>query len=71
MLACSYSSFGDSYLPTCLFVKSVYGMQEIRLNIRDSEDVGVVICGGAGSQCGNPYDVTDEGIFISEVSSPR
>jgi len=44
-------------------------MQEIRLNISDSQDIGVVISGGAGSQCGNPCDVTDEGIFISEVSS--
>ena len=44
-------------------------MQEIRLDISNSEDLGIVISGGAGSQCGNPHDVTDEGIFISQVSS--
>jgi len=43
-------------------------MQEICLNISDSQDLGIKISGGAGSLCGNPYDVTDEGIFISEVS---
>ena len=43
-------------------------MQEVLLNISDSEDLGVVIAGGTGSQCGNPFDSTDEGIFISEVS---
>jgi len=44
-------------------------IQEIRLNIINSEDLGLVISGGAGSQCGNPHDNTDEGIFISEVGS--
>jgi len=44
-------------------------MQEICLNISNSQDLGIKISGGAGSLCGNPYDVTDEGIFISEVSS--
>lgn len=45
-------------------------LQEISLNIPDSaEGIGVQISGGIGSQCGNPYDITDEGIFISEVSS--
>jgi len=37
--------------------------------IPDSQDLGVDISGGTGSHCGNPYDVTDEGIFISGVSS--
>jgi len=46
-------------------------MQEIWLDISESEDVGIKIIGGAGSQCGNPYDVTDEGIFIAEVSQCR
>ena len=30
-----------------------------------------MIRGGIGSQCGNPCDVTDEGIFISEVSTSK
>ena len=43
-------------------------MQEIHLDISAFQDLGVFISGGTGSQCGNPCDVTDEGIFISEVS---
>jgi len=33
------------------------------------EKLGISVQGGVGSRCGNPFDSTDEGIFISQVST--
>ncbi|XP_061615097.1 protein scribble homolog isoform X24 [Phyllopteryx taeniolatus] len=45
------------------------GMQEIVINKQPGEKLGISIRGGAKGHVGNPFDSTDEGIFISKVSS--
>ncbi|CAI5672822.1 unnamed protein product [Oreochromis niloticus] len=45
------------------------GMQEIMIQKQPGEKLGISIRGGAKGHAGNPFDPTDEGIFISKVSS--
>ncbi|XP_074942182.1 protein scribble homolog isoform X42 [Phalacrocorax aristotelis] len=45
------------------------GMQEIGIEKAPGEKLGISIRGGAKGHAGNPFDPTDEGIFISKVSS--
>uniref|UniRef100_A0A8B9LTG8 Protein scribble homolog n=1 Tax=Astyanax mexicanus TaxID=7994 RepID=A0A8B9LTG8_ASTMX len=45
------------------------GMQEIVIYKQPGEKLGISIRGGARGHAGNPFDPTDEGIFISKVSS--
>uniref|UniRef100_A0A8C1E6Y3 Protein scribble homolog n=1 Tax=Cyprinus carpio carpio TaxID=630221 RepID=A0A8C1E6Y3_CYPCA len=45
------------------------GMQEIIIHKQPGEKLGISIRGGAKGHAGNPFDPTDEGIFISKVSS--
>uniref|UniRef100_A0A7N6B8A2 Protein scribble homolog n=1 Tax=Anabas testudineus TaxID=64144 RepID=A0A7N6B8A2_ANATE len=45
------------------------GMQEIAIQKQPGEKLGISIRGGAKGHAGNPFDPTDEGIFISKVSS--
>ncbi|XP_048122220.1 protein scribble homolog isoform X17 [Alosa alosa] len=45
------------------------GMQEIVIMKQPGEKLGISIRGGARGHAGNPFDATDEGIFISKVSS--
>ncbi|XP_069368715.1 protein scribble homolog isoform X28 [Paralichthys olivaceus] len=45
------------------------GMQEIIIQKQPGEKLGISIRGGAKGHAGNPFDPTDEGIFISKVSS--
>ncbi|XP_063063096.1 protein scribble homolog isoform X16 [Engraulis encrasicolus] len=45
------------------------GMQEIVILKQPGEKLGISIRGGARGHAGNPLDPTDEGIFISKVSS--
>ncbi|XP_043101273.1 protein scribble homolog isoform X16 [Puntigrus tetrazona] len=45
------------------------GMQEIVILKQPGEKLGISIRGGAKGHAGNPFDPTDEGIFISKVSS--
>ncbi|XP_048857994.1 protein scribble homolog isoform X3 [Brienomyrus brachyistius] len=44
------------------------GMQEIEIQKLPGEKLGINIRGGAKGHTGNPFDPTDEGIFISKVS---
>ncbi|XP_035980730.1 protein scribble homolog isoform X21 [Fundulus heteroclitus] len=45
------------------------GMQEVLIQKQSGEKLGISIRGGAKGHAGNPFDPTDEGIFISKVSS--
>ncbi|KAM8966326.1 protein scribble homolog [Pelodytes ibericus] len=45
------------------------GMQEICIVKTPGEKLGISIRGGAKGHAGNPLDPTDEGVFISKVSS--
>ncbi|XP_043923410.1 protein scribble homolog isoform X3 [Protopterus annectens] len=45
------------------------GMQEIGISKLPGEKLGISIRGGAKGHAGNPFDPSDEGIFISKVSS--
>ncbi|XP_029107910.1 protein scribble homolog [Scleropages formosus] len=45
------------------------GMQEIVIERQPSEKLGISIRGGAKGHAGNPFDPTDEGVFISKVSA--
>ncbi|KAM9552210.1 protein scribble homolog isoform 20-T20 [Salvelinus alpinus] len=45
------------------------GMEEIVIQKQPGEKLGISIRGGAKGHAGNPFDATDEGIFISKVSS--
>ncbi|XP_015745822.1 protein scribble homolog isoform X2 [Python bivittatus] len=45
------------------------GMEEICIEKKPGEKLGISIRGGAKGHAGNPFDPTDEGIFISKVSS--
>eukprot|EP00794_Sanderia_malayensis_P012000 gene12000-13238_t len=45
------------------------GLQEIQIVKRPGEKLGISIRGGAKSHPGNPFDKSDEGIFISKVNS--
>ncbi|KAJ8375025.1 hypothetical protein SKAU_G00056050 [Synaphobranchus kaupii] len=45
------------------------GMEEIIIEKQQGEKLGISIRGGAKGHAGNPFDPTDEGIFISKVSS--
>ncbi|XP_061877436.1 protein scribble homolog isoform X9 [Entelurus aequoreus] len=45
------------------------GMQEVVIHKQPGEKLGISIRGGAKGHAGNPFDPTDEGIFISKVSS--
>ncbi|TRZ00121.1 hypothetical protein DNTS_020310, partial [Danionella cerebrum] len=56
----------------CMLVRrdpSPPGMQEIVIYKHPGEKLGISIRGGAKGHAGNPFDPTDEGIFISKVSS--
>ncbi|KAJ8009968.1 hypothetical protein DPEC_G00069680 [Dallia pectoralis] len=56
----------------CMLVRrdpSPPGMQEIVIQKQPGEKLGISIRGGAKGHAGNPFDSTDEGIFISKVSS--
>ncbi|XP_029313961.1 LOW QUALITY PROTEIN: protein scribble homolog [Cottoperca gobio] len=56
----------------CMLVRrdpSPPGMQEIVIQKQPGEKLGISIRGGAKGHAGNPFDPTDEGIFISKVSS--
>ncbi|XP_042748388.1 protein scribble homolog isoform X5 [Lagopus leucura] len=44
------------------------GMQEICIEKAPGEKLGISIRGGAKGHAGNPFDPTDEGIFISKMS---
>ncbi|XP_054982129.1 protein scribble homolog isoform X1 [Sorex araneus] len=44
------------------------GMRELRIHKAPGEKLGISIRGGAKGHAGNPWDPTDEGIFISKVS---
>jgi len=41
--------------------------QELKLAREPGEKLGMSVQGGVGSRCGNPFDSTDEGIFVSQV----
>lgn len=43
------------------------GMQEVLIQKQPGEKLGISIRGGAKGHAGNPFDPTDEGIFISKV----
>ncbi|RXM98488.1 Protein scribble-like [Acipenser ruthenus] len=45
------------------------GMQDISIEKLPGEKLGISIRGGAKGHAGNPFDPSDEGIFISKVSS--
>lgn len=45
------------------------GMRELCIQKAPGEKLGISIRGGAKGHAGNPWDPTDEGIFISKVSS--
>ncbi|KAJ8268456.1 hypothetical protein COCON_G00136280 [Conger conger] len=45
------------------------GMQVIEILKQPGEKLGISIRGGAKGHAGNPFDASDEGIFISKVSS--
>ncbi|KAJ8272709.1 hypothetical protein GJAV_G00092490 [Gymnothorax javanicus] len=45
------------------------GMQVVDILKQPGEKLGISIRGGAKGHAGNPFDATDEGIFISKVSS--
>ncbi|XP_069771264.1 protein scribble homolog isoform X10 [Narcine bancroftii] len=45
------------------------GMQEIQIEKMPGEKLGISVRGGAKGHAGNPFDATDEGIFISKMSS--
>ncbi|XP_017262021.1 protein scribble homolog isoform X15 [Kryptolebias marmoratus] len=56
----------------CMLVRrdpSPPGMQEVLIQKQPGEKLGISIRGGAKGHAGNPFDPTDEGIFISKVSS--
>jgi len=40
----------------------------LQLGREPGEKLGISVQGGVGSRCGNPFDATDEGIFISQVT---
>jgi len=42
-------------------------MQDLVIRKLPGEKLGVSIRGGTANQFGNPFDKTDEGIFISRV----
>jgi protein scribble len=43
------------------------GLQELRIPKKSGEKLGISIRGGTKNQFGNPFDKTDEGIFISKI----
>lgn len=45
------------------------GIQEININKKLGEKLGISIRGGAKGHPGNPFDKEDEGIFVSKVIS--
>lgn len=48
--------------------RTVYiSLQEIVIQKQPGEKLGISIRGGAKGHAGNPFDATDEGIFISKV----
>lgn len=42
-------------------------MQEVVIQKQPGEKLGISIRGGAKGHAGNPFDATDEGVFISKV----
>lgn len=43
-------------------------IQEVVIQKQPGEKLGISIRGGAKGHAGNPFDPTDEGIFISKVT---
>lgn len=42
-------------------------LQEVEIQKQPGEKLGISIRGGAKGHAGNPFDATDEGVFISKV----
>lgn len=42
-------------------------LQEVVIQKQPGEKLGISIRGGAKGHAGNPFDATDEGVFISKV----
>lgn len=47
---------------------TLYFLQEININKKLGEKLGISIRGGAKGHPGNPFDKEDEGIFVSKVN---
>lgn len=43
------------------------GLKEVTLVTKPGEGFGFVLIGGVNGYSGNPFDDTDEGIFLSQV----
>lgn len=54
-------------LTVCVYLCVCVSLQEIVINKQPGEKLGISIRGGAKGHAGNPFDPTDEGIFISKV----
>ena len=60
-----FTYVSDEMVSVCMCVN----YQELKLARESGEKLGISVQGGVGSRCGNPFDSTDEGIFISQVIS--
>jgi len=50
-----------------MYIWHCWNRQELTLSRGAGEKLGIHVQGGVGSRCGNPFDSTDEGIFISQI----
>jgi len=53
-------------MPFCI-CGAIFLLQDLVIRKNPGEKLGVSIRGGTANQFGNPFDKTDEGIFISRV----
>ena len=49
-------------------MKSNFLVQEVEINKKADQKLGMVIKGGLQGQPGNPNDPSDEGVFISKIN---
>jgi len=56
-----------NFLMTFLQLSQFFSLQDLVIHKNPGEKLGISIRGGTSNQFGNPFDKTDEGIFISRV----
>ena len=55
-------------LISSVYVISNFLVQEVEINKKADQKLGMVIKGGLQGQPGNPNDPSDEGVFISKIN---
>lgn len=65
----TFQTFNETRTSSHTLLNIAVILQEIIIHKQPGEKLGISIRGGAKGHAGNPFDPTDEGIFISKVTN--